>query len=233
MTVRLRPLVLSANFGDAAAVESIYEPLVAPSRGARPTGEVKSHCDDLRCPFCGMPSGRWQNFVAPASRSYDCVAGCELCFLCCHLERPRIDEEAALVWLPEMSQPALNVTMREIHMQLRALGEDLHEAGRRHLDTPERLRLYCARSAFSARAAAAASRLGTDKPSELAGALCRLSPAAHANRAKLLDGLRLLPLGRFYAGNKDVYPEIVDSWREIAKPSAVSAPVGPAPPSGA
>jgi hypothetical protein len=45
--------------------------------------------------------------------------------------------------------------------------------------------------------------------------------------------VRLLPLGRFYAGNKDVYPEIVDSWREIAKPSAVSAPVGPAPPSGA
>jgi hypothetical protein len=179
-----------------------------------------------------MPSGRWQNFVASARRSYDGVAGCVLCFLCCHLERPRIDEEAALIWLPEMSQPAINVTMREIHMQLRALGEDLYDAGRRHLDTPERLRLYYARSALSARAAAA-SRLGTDRPSELAGALCRLSPAAHANRAKLLDGVRLLPLGRFYAGNKDVYPEIVDSWREIAKPSAVSAPVGPALPSGA
>ena len=108
-----------------------------------------------------------------------------------------------------------------------------HEAGQRHLDTPERLQLYYARSALSARAAAATSRLGTDKPSELAGALCRLSPAAHANRAKLLDGVRLLPLGRFYAGNKDVYPEIVDSWREISKSSAVSAPVGPALPSGA
>jgi hypothetical protein len=233
MTVRLQPLVISANFGDAAAVESIHEPLVAPSRGARPTGEAQSNCDDLRCPFCGVPSGRWQNFVAPASRSYDCVAGCVLCFLCCHLERPRIDEEAALVWLPEMSQPALNVTMREIHMQLRALGEDLHEAGRRHLDTPERRRLYCARSALSARAAAAASRLGTDKPSELAGALFRLSPGAYANRAKLLDGVRLLPLGCFYAGNKDIYPEIVDTWHEIAKPAAASAAVSPAPPSGA
>jgi hypothetical protein len=98
---------------------------------------------------------------------------------------------------------------------------------------PERLRLYYARSALCARAGAAASRLGTDRPSELSGALCHLSPAAHANRAKLLDGVRLLPLGRFYAGNKDVYPEIVDSWCEISKPSAVLAPVGPALPSGA
>ena len=117
--------------------------------------------------------------------------------------------------------------MREIHLQLRALGEDLYDAGRLRLDTPERLRLYHARSALSARAAAAASRLGTDKPSELAGALCRLSPGAYANRAKLLDGVRLLPLGRFYAGNKDVYPEIVDSWREISEPSPGLAPVRP------
>ena len=233
MTVRLRPLVISANFGDATAVESIDEPRVAPSRGARPASEAQSHCDDLRCPFCGMPSGRWQNFVASACSSYDGVADCVLCFLCRHLERPRIDEEAALIWLPEMSQPALNVTMREIHVQLRALGEDLHEAGRRRLDTAERRRLYDARSALCARAAAAASRLGTDRPSELAGALCRLSPAAHANRAKLLDGVRLLPLGRVYAGNKDVYPEIVDSWREISQPSAVSALVGPPQPSEA
>jgi hypothetical protein len=233
MTVRLRPLVISANFGDAAAVESIDEPLVAPSRGARPTGEAQSNSDEHRCPFCGMHSGRSRCFAAPARTSHDSAAACVLCYLCRHLERPRIDEEAALVWLPEMSQPAINVTMREIHMQLRALGEDLHEAGRRHLDTPERLRLYYARSALSARAAAAASRLGTDKPSELAGALFRLSHGAYANRAKLLDGVRLLPLGRFYAGNKDIYPEIVDSWREIAKPAAASAVVSPAPPSGA
>jgi hypothetical protein len=180
-----------------------------------------------------MRSGCWQRFVAPARRSHDCVAACVLCYLCRHLERPRIDEEAALVWLPEMSQPALNVTMREIHLQLRALGEDLHDAGRLHFHTPERLRLYYARSAFSVRAGAAASRLGTDKPSELAGALCRLSPGADANRAKLLGGVRLLPLGRFYAGNKDVYPEIVDSWREISKPSPGLAPVPPTPPFGA
>jgi len=221
MIVRLRPLVLSANFG----VE------VAGPPGA--AGETLNNSDEPRCAFCGMHSGCWQRFVAPARRSHDCVAACVLCYLCRRLERPRIDEEAALVWLPEMSQPALNVTMREIHIQLRAFGEDLHDAGRLRLNMPERLRLYYARSALSARAAAVAGRLRTDKPSELAGALCRLSPGAYANRAKLLDGVRLLPLGRYYAGNKDVYPEIVDSWRDISKPSPDLAPVSPPLPSRA
>src|SRR6516165_8001130 len=141
MTIRLRPLVLSANFSDEVAI-----PLGT-------AGEILNNSDGLRCPFCGMKSGRWQNFVAPACTIHDCSAACALCFLCRHLERPRIDEEGALVWLPEMSQPALNVTVREIHMQLGTLGEDLYDAGRLRLDTPERLRLYYARSALSPRGA--------------------------------------------------------------------------------
>ena len=211
MTIRLRPLVLSANFGHEVA-----DPLGT-------AGEMLNNSDELRCPFCDMKSGRWQNFVVPACPSHDCSVACVLCFLCRHLDRPRIDEEAVLVWLPEMSQPALNVTMREIHVQFRTLGEDLCDAGRLRLNIPERLRLYYARSALCAQTAAAASRLGTDKPSDLAGALCRLSPSAYANRAKLLGGVRLLPLGRFYAGSKDVYPEIVDRWCEIAKAAGASA----------
>jgi len=221
MTIRLRPLILSGNFGGEAASRA----------GA--TGGILNDSEDLRCPFCGMHSDLWQNFVAPAPHSLDGTGACVLCFLCRHLERPRIDEEAALVWLPEMSQPALNVTMREIHVQLRTLGEDLHDEGRLRLNTPERTRLYYARSTLGARAVAAASRLGTDKPSELAGALCRLSAVAYANRAKLLGGVRLLPLGRFYAGDKDVYPEVVDRWRGIPRPPGASATVGPALPFGA
>jgi len=33
---------------------------------------------------------------------------------------------------------------------------------------------------------------------------------------KQLEGLRLLPLGRFFEDDKDVYPEIVDDWRKRA-----------------
>ena len=42
--------------------------------------------------------------------------------------------------------------------------------------------------------------------------MLELSPAAYARRAALLGGLRLMPLGRFFDGDRDVYPEIVDSW---------------------
>ena len=211
----LRPLILSVDLDPGVS---------------SPVGKTD---DDLGCAFCGVHSDRWQKLLAAARCDHDRVAICPLCLLPQHLERPTIDEEAALAWLPEMSQAAHNVTMREIHIELRALGEDLFDAGRLRLDTPERKRLFHARAALSGRSATAAGRLGTNKPSELAGALYCLSPGGYANRAKLLGGVRLLPLGRFYDGDRDVYREIVDAWREIAAPP-VSAPPGyPAPRFGA
>src|SRR5207244_3245994 len=86
MTVRLRPLVLSADFGDEGA---------GSPGDAR---EAPNNSDEPRCAFCGMRSGCWQRFVGAPRRGDDCEA-CVLCYLCRHLERPRIDEEAALVWL--------------------------------------------------------------------------------------------------------------------------------------
>jgi hypothetical protein len=219
--VTLRPLVLSVGLTAGA------------HRLDRETVDAATDANDSYCAFCGVRSGRWRGFVAAQRGDQDRVAVCPLCLLPQHLERPSIDEEAALVWLPEMSQAALNVTMREIYIKLRALGEDLFDAGRLRLDTAERRKLYHTRAALRARAAAAANRLGTSKPSDLAGALYRLSPGAYANRAKLLGGVHLLPLGRLYDRGRDVYPEIVDAWREIAAPP-VSAPSGyPAPRSGA
>jgi intracellular multiplication protein IcmJ len=211
----LLSLILSVDPGAEAADDE--------SRvGTDPAGGAH-YFDNPCCAFCGARSGRWQRFVA-GPRGEVHVATCPLCLLCCGLGRPGIDREAVLVWLPEMSQAALNVTVREIHVELRALGEDLHDAGRRRLDTPERRRSCHALAALSARTAAAAGRLDTDKPSELAGALYRLKPAAYANRAKLLGGVRLLPLGRFYDGGRDVYPEIVDAWRGTATPPASPQP---------
>jgi intracellular multiplication protein IcmJ len=215
MSQALRPLVLSAKFGDEAT----------PDFAERP------------CSFCGMGSGCWLPSAAATpvngeSRSGesgrgDDVTACALCFLCRHLERPFIDQEAVLAWLPEISQAALNVTMREIHIELFGLGEELYDSGRLHRDTPERAMLYHARSALGARGPAAANRLGTDRPSELASAFYRLSPAAYAHRAKLLDGVRLLPLGRFYDGGCDVYPAIVDSWRGPRKRRRPRVPASP------
>lgn len=177
---------------------------------------------DRPCAFCGVRSGAWQLSHrladgADTSRSTHEAAACPLCALALHLERPCIDDEAILVWLPEMSQQALNTLLREIHMQLRSLGESLHPDHRFRIDTPERRTLHHARAVLAARSNHAVSRLGTAAPSELSSALLRLSPKAFGRRGVLLGGLRLLPLGRFYVACEDVYPSIVDTWLELAR----------------
>ena len=144
------------------------------------------------------------------------ATACALCNLPQHLERPRIDEEATLVWLPEISQPALNATMREIHVALRALGEDVHADAVFRTRASALSNLYYARAVLADRRGAAEARVGTASPRELGLALLELSPVAYGRRGELLEGLRLLPLGRFFEDDKDVYPEIVDDWRKRA-----------------
>ncbi|HUC12417.1 MAG TPA: hypothetical protein VL985_18635 [Stellaceae bacterium] len=210
---RLLPLILSGD------LEAGGDP------GASGSAEVATQ----PCAFCGVHSGRWQSSVRSPDDGQRLVAACPLCFLCLHLERASIDSEALLIWLPEMSQAALNVTMRAIHIELRALGEDLDDADQRRSNAPGRAHLDHARATLGARGAPAVARLGTDRPSELAAAFYRLSPAAYANRTKLLAGMRLLPRGHFYDRGVDVYPEIVDFWRGASKPPPSLPPGRPAP----
>jgi len=179
----------------------------------------------MRCAFCGLPSARcqMQSFAKQKKREESAGAfpACPLCALPQHLERPWIDDEAALVWLPEMSQQAINVMMREIHGQIRALGEDL-QADRIFRGRSAQLRsLHYARVVLAERIQPAIDRVGIGSSRELGLALLELSPAAYARRAALLGGLRLMPLGRFFDGDRDVYAEIVDSWR---KPSDEPGP---------
>ena len=172
------------------------------------------------CAFCGVAAGRWagRGCLPPGYRIV--APACPLCSLPQHLERPRIDDEAALVWLPEISQAALNATLREVHVRLQALGEDVHaEAVFRKRDTAL-ANLYYARAILAERRDAAEARVGTALPHELGLALLELSPAAYSRRAELLEGLRLLPLGRFFEDDEDVYPEIVGFWRELANTTA-------------
>jgi intracellular multiplication protein IcmJ len=169
------------------------------------------------CAFCGAAAGRWAGHGYLPAGSQSSATACALCSLPQHLERPRIDEEAVLVWLPEISQPALNATMREIHVALQVLGEDVHADAVFRTRPPALSDLYYARAVLADRQGAAEARAGTASPRELGMALLELSPAAYLRRGELLDGLRLLPLGRFFEGELDVYPEIVGFWRKRAK----------------
>ena len=106
--------------------------------------------------------------------------------------------------------------MREIHVALYGLGEDVHADAVFRTRAPALSNLYYARAILADRRAAAQARAGTASPHDLGLALLELSPAAYHRRGELLGGLRLLPLGRFFDDDKDIYPEIVDFWRAQA-----------------
>lgn len=198
---------------------------------------------DVPCAYCGVRSGEWRRAAGPGVAHGDGTAAstqspsdvptsaCPLCALSYNLDRPSIDEEAALAWLPEVSQPAVTTMLREVHVELYRLREGLHAGDRFRLDTPERRTLHHARAALEARVEPAVERFGTGRPSELGAALLRLSPAAYAQRATLLSGLRLLPLGRLYEAGVDVYPKVVATWSTPPLPSrrpTVGADASPA-----
>jgi hypothetical protein len=130
--------------------------------------------------------------------------------------RPRIDEEACVVWVPEMSQAALNVMIRRVHVALRAHGECVETEAKPARAVGLIPDLYHVEQALLERRREAETRLGTTSPTALADALLRLRPDAYAQRDKLLGGTRLLSLGRMFGGTANIYPEIVDSWSAFA-----------------
>jgi intracellular multiplication protein IcmJ len=190
----LLPLVLSIG-GSGCGVDARSESAETPT--------------ERRCRYCGAPAGHTPNDFIDGAAS-----ACTLCGLALHLERPRIADEARLIWLPEMSQAALSVVMRRLHTGLRGLGERLEASARPSLAVGELPLLYHAQQGLLDRSREAEVRFGSSDPSELADALARLSRAAYAHRGALLGGLRLLPLGRLFAGAEDIYPAVVDSWRK-------------------
>ena len=142
----LRPLLISVQRDDGAGA-------LAPERSQN--GGQSPTC---ACVFCGASLG----LHADDGRS------CAICTLVRHLERPRIDEEARLVWLPEMSQAALVCLLREMHCRMREAGESCGGEGGPAVVSEERAALHYARTALEGRAAVAAEHLGTDRPSDLA-----------------------------------------------------------------
>ena len=137
------------------------------------------------------------------------VSSCVLCHLAQHLDRETIDEEATLVWIPELTQGALNALARGVHATLQRYGlpADLTRApvfGDAAADAA-----FAASMALRARSVKVEALLGTCSPRNLGFALLGLKPDVYSRRATLLGGLRLLPLGRYYRNGRDVYPELL------------------------
>ncbi len=212
------PLALSAH-------PSAWNPAGVPGRGG---GQATPA--DPACRFCGLDAAGWQEAFhrdgdhANLARG-NVVSACPLCHLCQHLDRPSIHEEAALIWLPELSQAAVIALARSAHLVVHAHGEPPHmDRGRPVRDEPALRAAWAAFHALRGRSRAAKQRLGTASPLVFATALLGSPPAAHAKGALLLRGLRLLPLGRLYREGQDVYPKALDAWA-LAGAASGSPPV--------
>jgi hypothetical protein len=162
---------------------------------------------DKPCNFCGLTTGL---HAMKVGRAMSCV----LCGVVQSLHRTTIDEELRLIWLPEMSQPALNVLVRQIHIDLQELGESVYCD-----DTPKnsegmRPALYTAQRILRERGETISERLGTSRASDLADALTILENRHDGLQNLPWGGMRAFPTGRFYVAGVNVYDEIVGSWRE-------------------
>jgi intracellular multiplication protein IcmJ len=178
-------------------------PLILSVRESGRTGEGAQ----ISCPFCGVRFAEGQeSFLCPdGSADFPCAP----CHLVRHLERDTIAEEAVLIWLPEMTQAALNALA---HGALKRLARDggLDRAASAFALTPDEVpngALEAIR-ALEARSEAEA-RLGASSPRVLGAALMRMKPRLYEDRARLLGGLRLLSRGRFFVDGEDIYPQLI------------------------
>ncbi|MEK8121707.1 hypothetical protein WOB59_00880 [Methylocystis sp. IM4] len=171
--------------------------------------------DDGACWFCGCSITHYAGLREKTARFAAPI--CCLCHLCQHLERPEIEREAVVIWLPEFTQGALNALVRKIHLTLAAHDKPLGPDRRALHGRQPLLAAASAYAALDERSAAAKERIGTASPRELAEALSLLSAGSYARRTKLLGGARLLPLGRFFVDGRDVYPQMLKSVEATTK----------------
>ena len=144
----------------------------------------------------------------------DGVTACALCQASWRLSCDTAAQEMALIWLPGVSQAALNCLVRAIHLTFHRSGEAAHLASKPSHDTHELRAAYRAYVALAQQTEPLQSRIGIASPQELAAALMELAPEDYERRGSLLGGIRLLHRGRRFDDGRDVYPEILESWSQ-------------------
>lgn len=172
--------------------------------------------DNFKCKFCGFQSRKWQEIhhIDSDHHNHDprnLATICNFCHMTFHIGRAGLAGEAELIWMPELSQPQLNHLARNCFVAMRTKGHT-NEAGETVF------------SGLRIRAEEARRRLGTSDPADLGEALLAIDEESYDKRDEILDGVRLLPLGRKYVGERDLFPKMVDFWVSRHGPYAKSRP---------
>ncbi len=170
--------------------------------------------DGFACRCCGFTSKKFQRviFHEAAPESEGPVTVCTFCEMCFAIDRTGLTGAGLLIWLPELSQAELNHVARALHVAQASDGP-LAKPSARTLEV------------LMARRLDAKKRLGTDDPLLLATALLEeLDEKAYAARVAKMEGIRLLPLNRYFIrqGREDVniFPQMLNYWTSSSGPFA-------------
>ena len=168
-----------------------------------PAGLAAQLRDGHVCGYCGFFSRKYQRCVGPATeRADDLTTACIFCEQVLHVDLVPNMRSGILIWLPEMTQAALNRSMPELYV--RRLKQDSVSDGARDIVARLQARRELAKSEF-----------GSDEPEKLVDRLRRARPGEAARLMR--EGLRLLPLDRRIIRDGDLtyneFPQSLAYWR--------------------
>ncbi len=179
--------------------------------------------DDHCCRYCGFRSEKYQRInVADGNwkntDEKNLMTACIFCNQCFYLDQVSQMRSGVLIWLPEMTQAALNHLMRAIYVARITQGP-IADYARQSLDI------------LMHRREQAKARVQTDDPAILAMVMSEYVDAKYyPARKQKLEGVRLLPLDRRVIKEGDLefnqFPQILAYWRSKKGPFGDTMPDG-------
>lgn len=187
--------------------------------------------DEYTCRFCGFRAMKYQevhhlNDDHSDNRVENLITACSFCHMCAHIGLAGKNQEAKLIWLPEIEQAELNNLMRVLYYSLHWVKKTTAITTRQHTTLISSIRdtTNSLQASFSNREEACIRILGTSDPLELGNAMQYMPDEIYAQRGETLKGIRLLPAGKKISNGKDVLPDMFDAWEKSGGPFSACAP---------
>lgn len=183
--------------------------------------------DDYTCRLCNFKATKWQevhhvNDDHSDNRKDNLWTVCSYCHMCQHIGLAGRNQEAVLVWLPEIPQDRLHHMVRTIQVaerwaetstMARNVRSDMIRTAKTISEGANSLM-----AKFRERQLVAEQKLGTSDLSEIANIMLTMPDDIYERRGDFLHGFRMLPLGIRKQENDDVMSRMVDSWLDAGGP---------------
>lgn len=183
--------------------------------------------DSYTCQLCGFKSMRWQevhhiNDDHSDNRKENLMTICSYCHMCQHIGLAGRNEEATLIWLPEIDQDKLHHLVRTIQIakrwadtatMARNVRSDVIRTAKSVSEGADSLM-----SQLKERSFLAEEKLGTNDLTELANIMLHMPDDLYEKRGDFLFGFKMLPLGVRKQNNDDIMTKMVDCWLEAGGP---------------